>query len=167
MMSYYQMFSEQIGNFNSNGVADLESIQIASNGKRSVPGERFIINYGDDLEIDMVISCNTKVDSPAVSIGFYDKEQRNFAEVDNFLTDCKVKEVNHHIRFKTVIKNINFAQGNYSISVAFHEADRGKQVLFRYQAVVHFTVNSKLHGWAPIQLAPVWEYEVDEQISKN
>lgn len=157
---YYEMFKEEIGNFKGDGKADLSDIQLSVNGRRSVPGEPFTIEYGDDLEIDLEIECHSEVRNPGVYLAFYDKEQRNFAEVDNFREQIIQDKINGKIRFRAVVPNIQFAQGKYSISIGFSDnGEESPEVLFRFQSAIYFNVNSTKHGWAPIQLNPSWEIQ--------
>lgn len=154
---YYEMFKEEIGNFKGSGKAELESIKLSVNGVGPKEGAPFTIEYGDDLEIEIVVKCLEKINFPGLYLAFYDKEQRNFAEVDNFTDQLIIEEIEGLQTFKTKIPNIQFAQGKYSITVGFLAGSlTSRETLFRFQSAVYFNVNSKQHGWAPIQLNPQW-----------
>lgn len=155
---YYEMFKDEIGNFKGNGKAEIGEITLSSAGKISRQSEPFTMNYGDDLEVEVEVTCKSPINEPWMYLAFYDKEQRNFAEVNNFNDYVQVSKVNDKIKFKAVIPNINFAQGKYSITIALEEKVDGRpETLFRYQSATYFTVDGKHHGWAPIQLNPQWK----------
>ena len=62
------------------------------------------------------------------------------------------------VRFSAVIPNIPFSQGQYSITIGLNEfKNEQRNMVFRYQSAIYFMVESKKHGWSPIQLNPVWE----------
>lgn len=156
---YYELFKEEIGNFKGNGDAEMKSITL-STAPDYVSSEQnpFTVSYGDNLTVEVEISCNRTLKNPLIYLAFYDKEQRNFAEVNNFSDEVAIDEISGIIKFSTTINNLQFAQGKYSITVALADYLTGSvETLFRYQSAIYFNVNSKQHGWAPIQLNPEWK----------
>lgn len=155
---YYEMFSEEIGNFQGDGEVSLKSVTLSSGGVISEPGKPFTINYGDDLTVDVVLECGRTVLNPSLYLAFYDKEQRNFAEVSNFTDQLQTGPVDGSIAFRAHIPSLNFAQGKYSITIGLSEnTESTRETLFRHQSAVYFNVDGKHHGWAPIQLDPQWQ----------
>jgi lipopolysaccharide transport system ATP-binding protein len=155
---YYELFKNQMGNFQGSDKVEWKNITLYSNGIVSKTDEIFSMQYGHDLCVQIDLNCRQPVYNPKMNLVFYDKEQRNFAEVLNFEDHIELHEVHDHITFKAIIPNLLFSQGNYSITVGLVEIENGiRKVIFRYQSAIYFHVNGKNHGWAPIQLDPHWE----------
>lgn len=155
---YYERFGEEIGNFREDGKVNLKSVTLSSGSTISLPGKPFTIKYGDDLTVDLLLECNRTVENPSLYLAFYDKEQRNFAEVSNFEEQLHTGPIDGSIVFRAHIPALNFAQGKYSITVGLTEnKETARETLFRYQSAVYFNVDGKHHGWAPIQLNPQWQ----------
>lgn len=155
---YYEMFGDEIGNFQGTDDVHLDAVTLTSGSSVSVPGQPFTVKYGEDLSIEAVIEFKRPVQSPSLYLAFYDKEQRNFAEVSNFTDQLQTGTVNGKMVFRARIPAIPFAQGKYSITIALAEnSANSRETLFRYQSAVYFNVDGRYHGWAPIQLDPQWE----------
>jgi lipopolysaccharide transport system ATP-binding protein len=155
--NYYSRFNLNIGDFSGSGDVDLLSLKLVSEGRVFEGDVSPIINYGKDLSIEVSIKCNKPILSPELYLAFYDREQRNFAEVSNFHESLKLDVCNGIMTFCAIIPFLPFSQGKYSISVAFSGLEnQAKTFYFRYQSAIYFTVHNPIHGWAPLQFNPEW-----------
>lgn len=155
---YYRGFRQEIGNFQGTNKVEVKNIVLESEGNRSNEEGLVTVHHGKDLVLAVDVICHQPVHRPKMHLAFYDQEQRNFAEVFNFFDHIHVEEIVGAVRFKAVIPNIPFSQGQYSITIGLNEFQDGQRnMIFRYQSAVYFLVESKQHGWSPIQLNPTWE----------
>jgi len=152
---YYSMFKTEVGTFIGSDKAELTRISLESGAQKIKPGGILSIKYGEELKIILNIKIDQSIRHPHLYMAFYDREQRNFAEIyssnGGFIIDNKTG----HTQIEAIISNINFSQGIYSIAIGLTEKHGGK-VLFRHHSAVHFQVIGVQHGWAPIQLKPTW-----------
>jgi lipopolysaccharide transport system ATP-binding protein len=155
---YYGGFKTQTGNFQGANKVDVKSIVLESEGHQFRKGDLVTVHHGKDLTINVELFCHQPVHRPKMHLAFYDQEQRNFAEVFNIFDHIQVEEIDGPVTFKAVIPQIPFSQGQYSITIGLNEFQDGvRNMVFRYQSAVYFLVESKQHGWSPIQLNPTWE----------
>ena len=158
IMKYYELFKNEIGNFEGSDKVEIKNITLSSREIKSRPDEIFTVRYGHELVVDIHLFCRQAIYKPDLYLIFYDKEQRNFAEVSNFYDHVDLSEVHGNITFRVEIPKIQFALGNYSITIGLAEIEKGvRKIIFRYQSAIYFNVDGKQHGWAPIQLDPKWE----------
>jgi lipopolysaccharide transport system ATP-binding protein len=157
---FYSKFGGQISNFTQNNRADLIQVIVSARNKDFRSGaDDIMLNAYEEVTFKVKIKSHVSIQEPFVYLAFYDKEQRNFAEVSNF-SDCRdSKPIEEGESREFVIKfdKLAFAQGIYSVSIAFSERQQGKrEVFFRYQSALYFQVDNHHHGWAPLQLTPQW-----------
>jgi|WetSurMetagenome_2_1015567.scaffolds.fasta_scaffold92682_2 lipopolysaccharide transport system ATP-binding protein len=155
---YYEGFKNEIGRYDGIDIVEIKKITLGSEDRQFGPGETITITHGKDLVLTIDLSCHQRISRPTIYLAFYDKEQRNFAEVFNFPDQIQVEELIGSVSFRAVIPNIQFSQGHYSITIGLNENANGiRRMIFRYQSAIYFIVDSKKHGWATIQLDPQWE----------
>ncbi|MCG9909990.1 MAG: ABC transporter ATP-binding protein [Flavobacteriales bacterium] len=155
---YYEMFGEEINSFSEGEKVDLSDITLLSEGNKGTRTENLLMDYAAPLEIQIEITCREAVEYMWVYLAFYDKEQRIFAEVNNFTDALTLKRVENKVIVSAYIPSLPFAQGAYSISVGIGEEQNGaRRTLLRSQSAIYFTVHGKHHGWAPIQYEPEWK----------
>jgi lipopolysaccharide transport system ATP-binding protein len=159
LTQYYSRFKLEIGDYKGSDKVDFIGINLESNGKKFGKDDEIIIQYGAAMNIDIEIECKEDIEKPNIYLAFFDKEQRNFAEIMNFEDSVKLDFVRKGIiSMRCKVDPINFAQGKYSISIGFSETVNGaREALFRYQSAIYFTVHGNTHGWAPIQLQSQWQ----------
>ena len=157
---YYSKFGSEIVNFQRDDKAELISVEIQNVGKETIKIEdKPLINAYGAVSIKLKILSKVKIIQPFIYIAFYDKEQRNFAEVNNCL-ESKLNdsiEENKEYTFQVNFDALKFAQGMYSITIALGENASGmREAIFRIQSALFFQVDNHHHGWAPIQFLPEW-----------
>lgn len=157
IMKYYELFKNETGDFQGSDRAKIISIKLSSNGIESKPGETLTIQYAAELTIEVEIDCLEGIPEPRLSYAFYDKEQRIFAQADNFSEQIHVDKFVGVNKITATIPNIIFAQGVYSITISMHTKENNvREVLFRFQSAIFFNVEGKARGTAPVQLNAVW-----------
>jgi lipopolysaccharide transport system ATP-binding protein len=155
---YYAGFRQELGNFQGTSKVEIKNIVLESEGRSSNEEGLVTVHHGKDLILTVDVICHQPVHRPKMHLAFYDQEQRNFAEVFNFNDHIQTEEIAGPVRFRAVIPNIPFSQGQYSITIGLNEfKNEQRNMVFRYQSAIYFMVESKKHGWSPIQLNPVWE----------
>jgi lipopolysaccharide transport system ATP-binding protein len=159
---YYKRFKMEIGDYNGSDKVELVDLRLISNNRIYHNGDEVIINSGESLIIEVEILCKEIIYSPSVYLAFFDKEQRSFAAISNCSEYIKFDKVIGKILLSTQIDNLPFSQGKYSITVMFSEEGNDKKnILFRYQSAIYFTVHNKIHGWTPIQFSPEWTVNIE------
>ena len=155
---YYGGFRQEIGNFQGTNKVEIKNIVLESEGHSSDEEGLITVHHGKDLVLTVNAICHQPVHQPKMHLAFFDQEQRNFAEVFNFFDHINAEKIIGAVTFKAVIPKIPFSQGQYSITIGLNEFQDGQRnMIFRYQSAIYFLVESKQHGWSPIQLNPSWE----------
>ena len=155
---YYAGFKTETGTFQGADKVELKSIQLESGGHTFRKDSLATLQHGKDLVLTMGLFFHQPVHQPKMYLAFYDQEQRNFAEVFNFFEHIQLEKITGAVTVKAIIPHIPFSQGQYSITIGLNEYEDGmRKMIFRYQSAVYFLVESKQHGWAPVQLTPTWE----------
>jgi lipopolysaccharide transport system ATP-binding protein len=157
---YYSKFGSKILNVESTSKAVLEKIWIErEDGVVETINDNFIVPSGMSIKVFLKIKTFIEIKSPEIYIAFYDREQRNFAEVNNFPInpiDNSLKPKDEKV-YQLQFGPMNLAQGLFSITVAFGENDiSNRQNIFRIQSAIYFQVTNAHHGWAPFQFQPKW-----------
>ncbi len=154
---YYELFPRLIGNVASSGKAELESIYLTSANKDSRKIESFEIKHGDELNVYLQINMKEQLTNPYIRIVFFDKEQRGFGEVFNFIDFINIDQAKGTYTFMAHFNEIIMGQGVFSITVGLTDYTDGiRKSIFRMQSAIYFRVTSSKHGWSPIQFDPVW-----------
>lgn len=158
---YYSRFGNKILNVESNNNATLEKIWIErEDGLVEKINENFIVPSGMSINVFLKIKTFIKIKTPEIYLAFYDREQRNFAEVNNFPNNVSANslEPGDEIIYKVNFGPMNFAQGLFSITVALGENNvERRENIFRIQSAIYFQVTNAHHGWAPFQFQPKWD----------
>lgn len=156
---YYKRHKQDIVDFQNSSKAILKNIRLGNEYEMYDRTDDFVVEYGEDLHIEIEIRLLQKVKKPYITLALYDKEQRIFAQIWNFMDYVDLEDYIGDLKVKTKISKINFAQGKYSITVILSdESVTSREALLRIQSAIYFTVNSKIHGWAPIQMETEWEF---------
>lgn len=158
---YYSRFGNKILNVESNSKAVLEKIWIErEDGVVETINDNFIVISGMEIKVFLKIKTFIDIKSPEIYIAFYDREQRNFAEVNNFPINPLYSSLkaNEEKVFQLEFGPMNLAQGLFSITVALGENDiSNRENIFRIQSAIYFQVTNAHHGWAPFQFQPKWD----------
>lgn len=159
---YYNRFKTEIGDYNGSEKVELMDLRIITNDNSFRRDDDILVNYGDTITIEMDVLFKETVCLPSVYLSFLDKEQRSFAAISNCSQYANIDEALGKVTFSTQMPNIPFSQGKYSITVVLIEdAEANRNILFRYQSAIYFTVHSKIHGWTPIQFTPEWSMNLE------
>lgn len=156
---YYSKFGSKITNFYDHEKATLEAIWIEnSDGQMEKINENILVPYGASINLKFRIKTNIAIKSPLFYLAFYDREQRNFAEVIQSESDLEnnlILENGRVHEFEVMFEEIRFSQGVYSITLGMSgNFKSSRDSIFRIQSAIYFQVTGKIHGWAPLQLQP-------------
>ena len=156
---YYNKFKLEIEDYKGSDKVELLSLTIENNDITYSQDDTIVIDYGSELFVTAEIFCKDDVWNPELYLAFYDKEQRNFAEVMNFGKQISFTDpINGRFKVQARLKEIPFSQGKYSITLAMSGIlQGGRETLFRYKSAIYFTVHGNTHGWAPIQFQSDWK----------
>lgn len=166
LTEYYNRFKLEIGDFKGSDLVELTNIKIISDNTTYSKDDDIIINYGSGFEIEVEVLCKGDIHNPEFYLAFYDKEQRNFAEV--FSDDSEISTAlptvvkeNQTLKGKIKFNHAELAIGKYSITIALkEERNNQRETLFRYQSAIYFSVKGQKHGWAPMQFNNKFELEI-------
>jgi lipopolysaccharide transport system ATP-binding protein len=159
--AYYNMFQENISNFHGSTDCAIKKIElITTNQTYDWKDENIVIETNEAITFRLHLYSTQNIKNPDIYLAFYDQEQRNIAEVFNFSSIIALKnlEEGNHV-FAIDFPGLTLTQGLYSLTIGLSSNNlRGKEVLFRHQSAVYFTVHNDIHGWAPFQLSPTWKH---------
>lgn len=157
---FYSKFSDTITNHLTESDVSLEAVWIErKDGIEEKIDEKVLIPYGSEISLYVKIKSNIALENPGLYLAFYDREQRNFGEVMNFMEGSKGSKIQagDSAVFRANFPEILFSQGIYSISIGMqHETGSARESLFRVQSAIYFQVSGQHHGWAPMQFKPRW-----------
>jgi lipopolysaccharide transport system ATP-binding protein len=155
---YYDRYQLEIGDYKGSEEVELISVSIGDKGCQANSPSNQVFNYAQPVDIVVVVDFHRPISAPNLYLAFYDREQRNFAEVSNFEFEQPINEVSGRVEFRACLQELLLSQGKFSITIGLGGlVDGNRTILFRYQSALYFTVHSKIHGWAPIQLRPEWK----------
>lgn len=155
---YYKMHKQDIVDYKNTEKAVLRNIRIGNNQEVYDRNEDFVVNYGEDFFVEIHVDLLQRVKQPYLSLALYDGEQRIFAQIWNFNEQIDLSDYSGPLRVRSWIRRNNFAQGRYSVTIILSDEALGsREALLRIQSAIFFTVNSRVHGWAPIQMEGEWE----------
>lgn len=156
---YYNRFNLDIQDFVGSDKVLLKGMRISSGNRQFPENEEPVIEFEAPFNLHITVECLQPIRKPYIYLAFYDREMRNFAEVCNFDDKLQVDSCTGTVTFSVEISQLLLAQGKYSVSVFLSEEqdDGARQILFRYQSAIYFTVHSHIHGWAPVQFNPDWK----------
>lgn len=157
LTNYYKRYKLEIPNYKGSDKADLKKWKITTKNQSFELGDEVVINYNENVKLELQIECFEALSNPGIYIAIFDNEQRNIAEIFNFRDKIELDTVFGNFFSAVEIQNLNLAQGKYSITIALNNIeDNVKNVIFRYQSAIYFTVLGETHGWAPFQLDAKW-----------
>lgn len=155
---YYDRYQLEIGDYKGSEDVELLSASIGGKGCNADNPSNQVFNYAQAVDIVVVVDFHRTISAPNLYLAFYDREQRNFAEVSNFEFAQPLDFVSGRMEFRASLSELLLSQGKYSITIGLSGlVDGSRTILFRYQSALYFTVHSRIHGWAPIQLSPDWQ----------
>lgn len=155
---YYKRYKQDIVDFQNSDKAILQNIRLGNEYKMHERTDDIVVEYGEDLYVEIELKLLQKVKKPDLTLALYDNEQRVFAQIWNFREQIDIRDYSGDLRVKTIIRRNNLGQGKYSITVILSdESPASREFLLRIQSAIYFTVNSKVHGWSPVQMEGEWE----------
>ncbi len=152
---YYSNFQSEAGMVSGSGRAEILSNRFCSNGKNEILGEKFTVNYLDDLTIDLKIKADQDIDALNVNVAFFDKELRGVAQVYSTNSDFRLINDREALSVRVKIDQINFNPGDYTLSLILTDENRG-ETLINYHAIKDFQVIGSFIGFTPIQIRGEW-----------
>lgn len=158
LTEYYKQFKLEIGDYRGSDKAELTEFFIVHGGVSYKRSDEILLNYGDSLQLRIKIRCTSVVNSPLLNVIIMDKEQRGIAEMANFSNDLNLSSIDGLVFFEMTLDKLQFAQGKYSITLTLSETvNSSRQVLFRYQSALYFSITAAHHGWTPLQFEAKWK----------
>ena len=158
---YYSKFGKKITNFHDSEKALLEDIWLErEDGASEFINDNLLVPYGMGLRLRIKIRAHVYINNPLFYLAFYDREQRNFAEVIQQSGSAQRLEMKQGEtqEFSVVFDKIEFSQGVYSITLSMSGEHSGqRETFFRIQSAIYFQVSGNKHGWAPFQFQPNFE----------
>lgn len=146
---YYEQFTLEIPSLiNSNKAA---ITHLLFNGQPTNTDQRLQVNRLCDLTIELEMNIAEKYKTPELYLAFYDKEMRGVAEYIRNDSSEQLVNINGKIALKLTIPKIELSKGLYSITIGL-TSERGGEVLFRHQSIIHFQVIAEHHVWTSFQL---------------
>lgn len=159
---YYQLF-KPVKRINiGNEYAELREIVLSANERLPAPGEDLVVNHGESLRISFRLDFKKRIEKPAITLIFYDKEQKSFAEVLNFPEQINIDTLFGTVVFSANLPITNFSGGRFSISIDITEIAGGvRRNVARFQSAAYFDAYSRLYTWSPVQFDAEWKMEQD------
>ncbi|MGG5487530.1 polysaccharide ABC transporter ATP-binding protein [Gaetbulibacter sp. PBL-D1] len=146
---YYTRFT----NNDSNLIFDDGSLKIKSlkvlNGAETETG--IMLSWGDDLDIEVVLSKLRKVNDLEFFFIIVDKEQRPVASLLRNINFEFIYKHDNLIAFKVLHEKLQLSKGVYSINFAVRSAIT-KEPVYRENNVLSFQVSYPKESWEPFML---------------
>ena len=154
---YFSKFQSSITDYSATDKAELLDVRLRSSLKPELEiADKFIINYLDDLIIELDLKVDKAYKNPAITLVFYNLEMRNIAESFLLNMDGKVENINGKISVRAIIPKLNFNKGIYTITVSISD-HRGGEMLLRAQSVKEFQVSGDVIGWGVVRFDTLWQ----------
>ena len=155
---YYERYKLEIGDYKGSSEVDFIGAAIGPAGVEMHAPKSPRFEYGQAVDILVQLDFKEPIQSPSLYIAFYDREQRNFAEISTFEVEQPLEIGLGKTELRAHLNQLLLAQGKYSLTFGLWGIQDGvRRVYFRYQSAIYFTVHSQIHGWAPVQFCPRWE----------
>jgi lipopolysaccharide transport system ATP-binding protein len=158
--TYYNMFQENISNFQGNTDYSIKKIELQTEKQTfDWKDENIVLDTNEAFSFRIHIHSAQTINKPDIYLAIYDQEQRNIAEVFNFQNEIFSKDLDKgdHV-FEISFPGLPLTQGLYSLTIGLSSNNSAsREVIFRYQSAIYFTVHNEVHGWAPFQLSPTWK----------
>jgi len=152
---YYSNYQSEAGMVSGSGRAEILSTRLTSNGKSEVPGEKFTVDYLNDLTIDLEVRADRSIDALNVNVAFFDKELRGVAQAYSINGNFRLLNDKETLAVRVHIDQLNFNPGGYTLSLTVTDEDRG-ETLISYHAIKDFAVTGSFIGFTPIQIRGDW-----------
>jgi lipopolysaccharide transport system ATP-binding protein len=153
---YYASFSKEPLLITGSGRAQISNLRIFSNSEYQFKNDRLIINYLDDLVLEIELSADQSFEILNLNIAIFDKELRGVAQICTLNSGFTIINDRDNISLRITMSDINFNPGIYSISVALVDKDWG-ETLVSHHFALEFQVIGEFHGYTPVQLQADWE----------
>lgn len=156
---YFQRFKSPISDYIGSEKAELLNIELSS--KLTIDqnnSDVFMINYLDDLIIDLDFKIDNFYTNPSFGLVFYNLEMRNVAEAGFVNEEKIINNDNGHVSVRATVPKINLNRGLYTITVIVSQKEsNGSKILLRAQSVQEFQVVGIHVGWATIRYHTKWK----------
>jgi lipopolysaccharide transport system ATP-binding protein len=156
---YYTRFERPDQTVSGSGKAVISDVQVFSGQRRASAGEMLLLNYGDDLSIQMGLSLDSLVSQPAIRIVIWDQELRPVVDCFSPFSGFEINPKSSS-RIKLHLINLQLNMGVYSIAIVVVDLSNNcGEVLSRIDHAAHFQVKTTYTSWAPVLLRGEWKAE--------
>jgi lipopolysaccharide transport system ATP-binding protein len=139
------------------GKATISNVQLLGLHAQGNSEEPFLLNYGDELLVQLELLLDASVKRPALRIILFNRELRPVADCDSHFCGFEIIP-KRFSRIKLKLKNVQLNMGTYSISIVVIDLSNN-EVLSRNNYAAHFQVKTTYPSWASFLLLGEWEQE--------
>ncbi len=158
---YYSHFKNERQGVTGSGEAQVQYVELRSGDQVAHSGEILQVQYGDDIDISIVIRLEQPIRKAKLQFVIWNMEltpvmdvmDRNLSGFDFTTTE------NGEVRIQTTLENVNLSGGKYSVSAVINDEDYEK-VLCRHDALVSLNVHTASASGAHVLLTPFWSAEI-------
>ncbi|MDY6987006.1 MAG: ABC transporter ATP-binding protein [Thermodesulfobacteriota bacterium] len=154
---YHTKFTAPIPNILGSGKARVSDIQISNGYRRARGEESLLLNWGDDLSIDMSIHFDSSAIQPVIKLFVLDAKLTPIAECFSEFSGLRITPKTFN-RINLQLTNLRFSMGTYSITIVLIDLSN-MEVLSRIDGAAHFKVRGTYSSWAPVLLTGKWTEE--------
>jgi lipopolysaccharide transport system ATP-binding protein len=134
----------------------ISNIALFNERSKENEGKMLLLNYDDNLSIEMDLTLNCSALKPAIKIIILDQELRSVA-------DCFSKFCGFHLqpikssRILVHFRNIPFNAGIYSVTICVLDLSSNDEVLSRYDNAASFQIAHSCRSWSSFLIKGDWE----------
>lgn len=155
---YQSNFDNAEQRVSGNGKAAVSNIQLSSGGHTRLNSKGIpVLNYGDDLTIEMDLILDSSVEQPAIRVILWNQELLPVADCFSEFSDFEILPKKFS-KIKLKIGKLYLNLGVYSIIIAVTDLS-SQEICLRFDNAAHFQVKSICTSWAPFLLRGEWSQD--------
>ena len=149
---FYSYFQGEEGVVLDSGKATIHKTTLKSNGREDVE----IIDYLDELIIEIELSIDEQVTNPVIGISLLNQELTEIAQCVSLYNKYEILNLGKRMTVSLNLGKINFNPGLYSLVLSVASGNF-QETLIKQHNVKQFKVEGNFYGYASIQIDSQWQ----------
>ena len=157
-LSHFKRIEKRVS---GSGRAAVSNVRIYSDNKSTTEDKMLLLDFGDDLLMEMTVSVDSSVNQPVIKVFIFNQTMQPIADCCSEQCGFEIKPEQSKRRIRLKLRNIQFHSGVYSVGIAVSDLSN-REILFRGDYVAFFQVKNVSNSWASVLLPGEWEEEYFE-----
>ncbi|MBW2662794.1 MAG: ABC transporter ATP-binding protein [Deltaproteobacteria bacterium] len=155
---YQSNFDNAEQQVSGSGKATVSNIRLSSGGHTHLNSKGIpVLNYGDDLTIEMDLTLDSTVEQPAIRVILWNQALLPVADCSSQFSDFEISPKKFS-KIKLTIGKLYLNMGVYSIIIAVTDLS-SQEICLRFDNAAHFQVKTTCTSWAHFLLRGDWSQE--------